>query len=87
MYFTLMFREIPWSLPKWRELYGSPQIRDYDQFLQVLNYIVRRAPAVDLNLPPMASVFARPMATMRYAGGPDLRYIPERSLAGLQVKH
>lgn len=70
MYFVQMFEEIPQKHPYCNDPTGTPQIRDYEHMLQVLNHILTRAPewtdaaeSVGMVGVPMNAIFDYPMGT------------------------
>ncbi|KAF4983426.1 hypothetical protein FZEAL_1155 [Fusarium zealandicum] len=70
MYFMQMFDEIPQKHPYQNDPTGTPQIRDYEHMLQVLNCILSRAPewtdaaeSVGMVGVPMNAIFDYPMGT------------------------
>lgn len=72
MHFSLMFDEIPHTSRYNNDPTGKPQVRDYNQMLQMLNYIVTRGPswndsaeAVGLVGVPVTALFDYAMGTAR----------------------
>jgi phosphatidylserine decarboxylase len=72
MYLVQMFEEIPQKHPYCNDPTGTPQIRDYEHMLQVLNHILTRAPewtdaaeSVGMVGVPMNAIFDYPMGTPR----------------------
>lgn len=72
MYFVQMFDEIPRKAPYDRDPSGTPQIRDYEHMLAVLNHVVRTAPewtdaaeSVGLVGVPLNAILDYPMGTPR----------------------
>ncbi|CAF3450907.1 hypothetical protein SNK03_002300 [Fusarium graminearum] len=70
MYFTQMFEEIPQKQPYLNDPTGTPQIRDYEHMLQVLNHIFSTAPewtdaaeSVGMVGVPLCAIFDYPMGT------------------------
>jgi phosphatidylserine decarboxylase len=72
MYFTQMFEEIPQKHPYEKDPTGTPQLRDYEHMLQVLNHIFTTAPewtdaaeSVGMVGVPLCAIFDYPMGTPR----------------------
>lgn len=72
MYFVQMFEEIPRKHPYENDPTGTPQLRDYEHMLQVLNHIFSTAPewtdaaeSVGMVGVPLCAIFDYPMGTPR----------------------
>jgi phosphatidylserine decarboxylase len=72
MYFIQMFEEIPQKHPYENDPTGTPQLRDYEHMLQVLNHIFSTAPewtdaaeSVGMVGVPLCAIFDYPMGTPR----------------------
>jgi phosphatidylserine decarboxylase len=70
MYFVQMFEEIPQKQPYQNDPTGTPQLRDYQHMLQVLNHIFSTAPewtdaaeSVGMVGVPLCAIFDYPMGT------------------------
>jgi phosphatidylserine decarboxylase len=70
MYFVQMFEEIPQKHPYENDPTGTPQLRDYEHMLQVLNHIFSTAPewtdaaeSVGMVGVPLCAIFDYPMGT------------------------